>query len=131
MRPPPVGSWGLALVLGALASALAGCAFLAAKPEALVIILPLTIGHALLLGLPAAVYCLHRRWTHVLVALAGGFLVGAAPVGVYAVGWNVLKGTAAEPALLSSLRAAGSGGLLGVPGGLAFWLTLRAFGQFR
>ncbi len=27
-------------------------------------------------GLPAAIYCQHRRWTHVFAAIAGGFLVG-------------------------------------------------------
>ena len=131
MPSQAVSSWSLALLLGALASALVAGAFLGLPPAALLIILPVTIGHALLLGLPAAIYCRHRRWTHVLTAIAGGFLVGATPMGLYAVGWYVFKGSVTESTLLSSLRAAGIGGLLGAPGGLAFWLTLRAFGQFR
>jgi hypothetical protein len=131
MPSPPVASWALALLLAALASALVAGAFWGLPPSAMVFTLPVAIGHALLLGLPAAIYCQHRRWTHVFAAIAGGFLVGATPMGLYAVGWYVFKGAVTGSTLLSSLRAAGIGGLLGAPGGLAFWLTLRAFGQFR
>ena len=131
MPSPPVAFWALALLLGALASALVAGAFWGLPPAALAVTLPVTIGHALLLGLPAAIYCRHRRWTHVFAAIAGGFLVGATPMGLYAVGWYVFKGSVTGSTLVSSLRAAGIGGLLGAPGGLAFWLTLRAFGQFR
>jgi hypothetical protein len=130
MASSPV-AWALALLFGALASALAAGVFWGLKPAALVITLPFTIGHALLLGLPVAAYCRHRRWTHVIVAIASGFLVGATPMGLYAVGWTMVNGVATGSAWVSCLRAAGTGGLLGAPGGLAFWLTLGAFGQFR
>ena len=106
--PPAV--WGLALLVGALA---------------------ITVGHAVLFGLPAALYCRRRGWTRVPGAITGGFLVGAAPIGVLLVGSTVLDGTLTASNLMKCAEVAGTGGALGVPGGLAFWLTLRAFGEFR
>ena len=114
-----------------MASALAAGASLAWPRRALVYFLLIAFGHAVVFGLPTALYCRRRGWTHVLAAIAGGFLVGAVPIGLYLAGSTLVDGTPTAANLLVCLKAAGVGGLLGAPGGLAFWLTLRAFGQFR
>jgi len=128
--PPAV--WGLALLTAALASALAAGAVWGVSLIGLIYItLPITVGHAVLLGLPTALYFRHRGWTHVLAAIAGGFLVGAIPIGVLTVGSIVVGGMASPSKLMKGLEVVGTVGGLGAPGGLAFWLTLRAAGQFR
>jgi hypothetical protein len=93
--------------------------------------LPVTLGHALIFGLPAALYFRRRGWRHVLAAMACGFAVGAVPIGLLFVYATLFEGPATARKLLACLEIASTGGALGIPGGLAFWLTLRAFGEFR
>jgi hypothetical protein len=127
--PPAV--WALALVVGAFASALAAGAVWGLSPLGLIFTLPVTLGHALIFGLPAALFFRRRGWTHALAAMAGGFVVGAAPLGLLFLYGALFDGPTTARTLLASFQVAGTGGALGVPGGLAFWLTLRAFGEFR
>jgi hypothetical protein len=118
--------------LAAVASTLAAGAFGGLSSLLnLITALVIAFGHSVLVGLPAALYWRHRRWTHVLSAIGGGFLVGATPIGILLVGSNLLSSLPIISDLLTCLEIAGIGGLLGAPGGLAFWLTLRAFGEFR
>jgi hypothetical protein len=93
--------------------------------------LPVTLGHALIVGLPAALYFRRRGWRHVLAAMAGGFVVGAVPIGLLLVWATLFDGPATTRTLLACLEIAATAGGLGIPGALAFWLTLRAFGEFR
>jgi hypothetical protein len=81
--------------------------------------------------LPAALYFRRRSWTHALAAMAGGFVVGAVPVGLIFVYATLVDGPTTARTLLACLQIAGMAGALGIPGGLASWLTLRAFGEFR
>ena len=128
--PPAV--WALALLLGAFASALAaGAVWGGLSVMGLIFTLPVTLGHALIFGLPAALYFRRRGWTHVLAAMTGGFMVGAVPIGLLLVYGTLFDGPATARKLQACLEIAGTGGALGVPAGLAFWLTLRAFGEFR
>ena len=130
MALPPI-AWALALLVGALASALAAGAFWGLGLPGRRTGLAIAVGHAVLLGLPAALYFRRRRWTHVLAAIAGGFVIGAVPIGLYLAGATLVDGKPTVADLLTCLRIAGIGGAFGAPGGLAFWLTLRAFGLFR
>ena len=128
----PPAAWALALLLAALASALAAGAFWGLSLIGLAVTLLVTIGHAVLFGLPVALYFRRRGWMHRLpAAIAGGVLVGAIPIGVLTAGSLVLNGMVTASNLKKCLEIAGIGGALGAPGGLAFWLTLRAFGKFR
>ena len=127
--PPAV--WALALLVGGFASALAAGAAWGLSLTALIFSLPVTIGHALIFGLPAALYFRRRSWTHALAAMAGGFVVGAVPIGLLSVYSTLFYGPTTARTLLANLQIVGMCGALGVPGGLAFWLTLRAFGEFR
>ncbi len=127
--PPAV--WVLALLVGAVASALAAGAVWGLSLIGLMFSLPVTLGHALIVGLPAALYFRRRGWRHVLAAMAGGFVVGAVPIGLLLVWAALFDGPATTRTLLACLEIAGTAGGLGIPGGLAFWLTLKAFGEFR
>jgi hypothetical protein len=129
--PPAVWALALALVAGAFASALAAGAVFGLSLMGLGFTLSVTLGHAVLFGLPTALYFRRRRWTHVLAAVAGGFVVGALPIGLFLAGSTLFDGSMSARRLLQCLEIAGTGGALGAPGGLAFWLTLRAFGKFR
>ncbi|HZX87919.1 MAG TPA: hypothetical protein VFF19_30375 [Reyranella sp.] len=66
-----------------------------------------------------------------LAAMAGGFVIGAVPIGLFLVYGTLFDGPTTARTLLACLQIAGMAGALGIPGGLAFWLTLRAFGEFR
>lgn len=127
----PAAVWGLTLLTAALAAALAAGPFWGLSLIGLAFTLPVTLGHAVLIGLPLALYFRRRGWTHVLAAIAGGILVGVITIGVLTVGSLVVDGMPTASHLRKSLEIAGICGGLGAPGGLAFWLTLRAFGQFR
>lgn len=117
---------------GALASALAAGAVWGLSLLGLFFLaVPVTLGHAVFLGLPAALYFRRRGWMHVLAAVVGGFLIGALPIGLLLVGLTLSGDTPTTRGLLASLEIAGTAGALGAPGGLAFWFTLRAFGEFR
>ena len=63
--------------------------------------------------------------------MAGGFVVGAVPIGLLFAYGTLFDGPTTARKLLACLEISGMGGALGTPGGLAFWLTLRAFGEFR
>lgn len=93
--------------------------------------LPVTLGHALIVGLPAALYFRRRGWKHVLAAMAAGFVVGAVPIGLLLAYGTLFDGPTTARKLLACLEIAAMAGALGIPGGLAFWLTLRTFGEFR
>src|SRR5262245_60492321 len=71
-------SWVAAVLLGALIPAVIGLIFMGGT-RGLPAAFAIAFGHALLLGLPAALLYRAMRWTRLSGAVAGGFLIGAAP----------------------------------------------------
>lgn len=125
------------LLLGALVPAMVVAAlsldfglFLAA--------LSLTLGHALILGLPAVLLFHYKRWSKPAATVAAGFLIGAVPVGILI--WPLQPGTGVSmssssgPTIIDGIPTwlgwleyvefSGSFGLLGALGALVFWVTL-------
>jgi hypothetical protein len=109
-------------------------------------ILPLafavTLGHSVVLGLPAALLYRAKRWTRLSATIPGAFLIGAIPAGLITWPMNPLMRTTASvdgvatiidgiPTLagwLGYLKLLAMLGMLGTAGGLVFWLTLRHSG---
>ncbi|MGO1078682.1 hypothetical protein [Inquilinus sp. CA228] len=134
-------AWVGAILLGALVPAalismtLGGPGHLALSLFAFVV----TLGHALILGLPIALLYRAKRWHRPDLSIATGFLIGAIPMGVLI--WplkhspgsstrvnGVLVSVDGIPTLagwLEFLRILGIFGALGAAGALAFWLMLR------
>jgi hypothetical protein len=88
-------------------------------------VFPVTLANAIFLGLPVAIICRARRWTHWSVAIVGGFLIGVVPVGLFGLWANDgrLNG------LVGAVPLIGFAGGFGASGALAFWLTLKLCGE--
>lgn len=80
-----------------------------------------TLGHALILGLPVALLYHAKRWHQPGLAVATGFLIGGVPIGV--LGW-----IAGGPGYLLAFVLFGG---LGAAGALTFWLVLRWAGALE
>jgi hypothetical protein len=80
--------------------------------------LPIAAAHALILGLPVYLL-LRRRWTlRWWSAALGGFAVAVVPAGL-------LSSAPGSGMSLTVLRELAELGLLGLAGGVAFWIVLR------
>jgi hypothetical protein len=142
--------WIAAILLGALAPALLGAlvpALMGAGLSASIMILPMafgiTLGHAILLGLPVALFYRAKQWKRVSAAIIGAALIGAIPVGILAWPLNpssktmatdddvatIIDGVPTLAGWLNYLNELGTFGGLGAVGGLVFWLTLRWSGE--
>jgi hypothetical protein len=128
--------WICAFLFAALAPAvIVTCLMgIAAFPLAFAI----TLGHAIILGLPVALLYRAKRWTRLDATLAASFLIGAIPAGI--VNWPTdfspatrtsIPGIPDVSAVEGWIQYAGTlaffGGF-GALGGLAFWITLKRFG---
>jgi hypothetical protein len=96
-----------------------------------------TLGHAIILGLPVALLYRVKHWTRLDATLAASFLIGAIPVGL--LNWPMTNASVdGIPAAASGIPTAAAWvhyvedlamfGGLGAVGGLTFWLTLKRFG---
>ena len=142
MRTHEIITWIGALLLGALAPALVVIALMATDlfPFALAI----TLGHAIILGLPAALLYRSRHWARLSAALVGGIMIGIIPgaivlrpggapgtwasVGDVATIINGVPTTAAWMQYLEFLSLLGTCGAIGAA---VFWSTLRVFGMLK
>ena len=136
--------WIAALLTGAGAPALL-VAFALGSAEVFPPAAAITLGHAVVLGLPVALFYRRRQWRSPAYALAGGFLIGALPAGLYfwpldpRPGTDVWTGTTQTLAdgvptwagWVEYLQMLGGFGCLGALGALAFWLTLKVGGELR
>lgn len=127
------------LLLGALVPAMVVAA-LSLDVGLLVPALVVTLGHAFILGLPAALLFHYKRWSKPATTVAVGFVIGALPIGIFA--WPLRPGSGISTASsggptvvdgiptwlgwLEYLEFAGIFGLLGALGALVFWVTLSA-----
>ena len=105
----------------------------------------LTLSHAVILGLPLALLYRRLQWRSLAFALAGGFLVGVLPIGVYlwpldaSIGGNawtgatqtLLNGVPTWAGWIEYLQILGGFGCLGALGAVAFWATLKVTGELR
>jgi hypothetical protein len=131
--------WACAFLLGALAPAVIVTCFMgiAAFPLAFAI----TLGHAIILGLPVALFYRAKQWTRLEATLAGSFLIGAAPAGI--VNWPTdfspatrtsipgIPDVSAVEGWIQYAEALAFFGGFGAVGGLVFWITLKRFGVLR
>ena len=114
--------------MGAVVPA-AAVAALQMNLRAFITTLEVTGAHALLLGVPAALIYRQQGWRHPVATVAGGFLIGALPIGsVIALGAE--KSTSLRW-LLSVLEVVAACGGLGALGAAAFWLVLKISGTLR
>src|SRR5260370_40818179 len=74
--------WTAAILLGAIVPA-ALVAFALGTLGIFAPALALTLGHAVVLGLPAALLYRRLNWRSPAYALAGGLVIGAVPAGLY------------------------------------------------
>lgn len=125
---------GIATFLAALVPVIifAANALMTARYDSLTIVsfcvavgFPAALTLAVIVGLPVALFCLARRWTHWIVAMFGGFLMGL--IITYLMMWLFDQ----FPAISDPLSDCLSGGLLGLSGALAFWSTLKLFGELE
>ena len=129
--------WIAAFLLSALAPAL-----IVAGGSASLKILPLAfgiaLGHAIVPGVPVALWFRARQWKRLSAVLLGAALIGAIPVGLFAWPINpatksasvggvttIIDGVPTLAGWLNYLKLMGIFGGFGVVGGLVFWLTLR------
>jgi hypothetical protein len=136
--------WISAALLGAIVPA----ALVALAFGSLAVFLPavaITLGHAVMLGVPAALLYRRLQWRSPVFALAGGFLIGAVPAGLYfwpverRLGTNawsgatqtLIDGVPTWAGWLEYLQMLGGFGCLGMLGAIAFWLTLKVSGELR
>ena len=135
--------WLCAFLFGALAPALLAVCFLGI--DFFPLVFGITLGHAVILGLPIALLFRAKRWTRLVAALAAGFLIGATPIGILAWPMDFSPGTGASidgiPTVIGGIPTAtgwlhycgilGVFGGLGAVGGLIFWITLKYFGVLK
>jgi hypothetical protein len=135
--------WICAFSFGALAPTLLAVCFLGIALFPLVF--GITLGHALILGLPIALLFRAMHWTRLVAALAASFLIGATPIGILAWPVDFSTGTGASvdgiPTVIDGIPTAtgwlhycgilGVFGGFGAVGGLVFWLTLKYFGVLK
>jgi hypothetical protein len=131
--------WICAFLLGALAPAVVVACLMGiwAFPLAFAI----TLGHAIILGLPVALLYRAKRWTRLEATLAGSFLIGAIPRSILNWPTDFSPGTTTSIAGIPDITAvqgwidyfegfAVFGGF-GAVGGLVFWITLQRFGILK
>ena len=129
--------WMAAVLLGALAPALIETGLVAdirILPPAFAV----TLGHAVILGLPIALFYRARRWTRLSATLVGAFLIGAIPLGVLTLPFGgsasvdgiptIVNGVPTLAGWLGYLQSLAMAGAFGATGGFVFWLTLRSCG---
>lgn len=123
MRVRRLGLWLGAFLVGALAPALA-LTLLFLDVSLLPLVLAFTLGHALVLGLPAALLFRLMRWKRYWsTALAGG-VIGMAPLGLAAWPPTTSETVPIGTAWLEYLEWLGLLAGLGAIGATAFWLVL-------
>src|SRR5262245_24200931 len=118
--------WIAAVLLGALAPALI-VAGLSADIRILPLVFAVTLAHAVILGLPVALFYRISRWTRLSAVLVGAFLIGAIPLGILTLPLDsYLRGVAEAEGVtptiglagwLFALRPAVTFGALGAVGG--------------
>src|SRR5438874_3891425 len=86
--------WLVALLLGAIAPA-ALVAFARGSAGIFAPAAAITLGHAVILGMPVALLYRRLRWRSPAFALAGGFVIGALPSGLYFWPVDPRRGTSA------------------------------------
>jgi hypothetical protein len=134
-------AWVAATLLGALAPALIVSGF-AQSLAILPLAFEVTLGHAIIIGLPVALFYRAKRWTRLTATMAGAFVIGAVPGGVLT--WpvspsfrttasvdgvaTIINGVPTLAGWLNYLEGLAALGGLGALGGLVFWLTLRSCG---
>jgi hypothetical protein len=138
-RVPHMVLWIAALLLGALVPALIVAVF-----TDLTFFLPVfavTLGHAIILGLPVALVYRRLRWTRLYAAIAGGFFIGSTPAGVMFWPYDssgqgasvdgvptIINGMPTPAGWLQYLELLGTLGAFGAEGGFVFWFVLWWFG---
>jgi hypothetical protein len=139
-----VAKWIAALLIGAIVPA-ALVAYALGSAGVFPPALAITLGHAVILGVPAALLYRRLKWRSPAFALAGGLLIGALPAGVYF--WPVdprhgtnawtgttqtlLDGVPTWAGWVEYLQMLAGFGCLGALGAIAFWLTLKIAGELR
>jgi hypothetical protein len=131
--------WICAFLFGALAPAvIVACLFdFAFFPIAFAI----TLGHAIILGLPVALLYRAKQWRRLDATLAASFLIGAIPAGIATWPTDSSPATKTSIAGIPDISAvegwigyfeglAFFGGF-GAVGGLVFWITLQRFGVLK
>ena len=136
-----IAVWGLATVIGAVvAAALAAGAF--EEAWAFLPAVMVTATHAVIFGVPAAVFFRRRGWTSPWAALAGGFVIGVVPLEVYlwlteassnvntwsSSGATMVNGVRTWSGWMEHIEFMSVIGGFGAGGAFAFWLTLKYFG---
>ncbi len=116
-------AWGAGLLWGAFVPASIVSAGML-TPYFLPMAIGITVAHALGLGLPVALFFMWRRWTHLLPALAAGFLIGLLPILVFS--WPPEMSD-----IKVSLLIAAAFGALGSIGATTFWFVLRVCGALE
>jgi len=101
-------------------------AFIAELAAYVRIVLPFTLGFAVVLGVPAALLCRARGWTHWIVAALGGVLIGL--IGAALIMWLFQS---AQLAWRELAEIAAAGAVAGIVGALVFWATLRLCGELE
>lgn len=134
--------WIAALLLGALAPAALFAAISGNAAQMLPVAFAVSLGHALILGVPAALLSRRKRWDRLWIAVAGAALIGMLPVGILTWpfnpsrrGFSSVDGVVQEvdgiPSLagwISYVELLAGLAVLGAIGGLIFWSTLRGCG---
>ncbi|WP_316201924.1 MULTISPECIES: hypothetical protein [unclassified Bradyrhizobium] len=134
--------WIAAFLLGALAPAALFAAISGKASQMLPLAFAVTIGHALILGVPVALLYRWKRWKRLWAAVASAALIGMIPVGILtwpldpsSRGWDsvndVVQWVDGIPTLagwISYAELLAWMAVLGAIGGLIFWLTLRCCG---
>ena len=105
----------------------------------------ITLGHAVILGMPVALLYRRLRWRSPAFALAGGFVIGALPSGLYFWPVDPRRGTSAWSGTTQTLvdgvptwagwveylQMLGGFGCLGALGAIVFWVTLKVTGELK
>lgn len=92
------------------------------------VVLPFTLLAAIVLGVPAARFCLAKRWTHWIAAVIGGALIGA--VAAFPTVWFYAGMFGLEAWHSYAMFSAAIVGF-GVLGALVFWGTLKLLGELE